>query len=152
VSAVARAEIAVPVGPERAFAAFAELGSWWPSEFSWSGEALVSLGLEPRAGGLATEIGPHGFRVDWGRVLDWQPPERLVLAWQIGPTRVPEPDPARASEVEVRFAPAGPESTRVSVEHRYFERHGDGAEEYAAGMTGGWETLLERYAASLRRA
>jgi hypothetical protein len=73
-----------------------------------------------------------------------------VLAWQIGPTRVPEPDPARASEVEVRFIPAGPETTRVSVEHRGFERHGDGAEEYAAGMTGGWERLLGRYAASLR--
>ena len=149
-SAVARAEVDVPVPPERAFDAFADLGSWWPAELSWSGDVLVSLALDPRPGGLATEIGPHGFRVDWGRVLDWQPPERLVLAWQIGPTRVPEPDPARASEVEVRFVPAGPETTRVSVEHRGFERHGDGAEEYAAGMTGGWEQLLGRYAASLR--
>lgn len=149
-SAVARAEVEVPVRVERAFDAFADLGSWWPAEFSWSGDALVSLALDPRPGGLATEIGPHGFRVDWGRVLDWRPPERLVLAWQIGPTRVPEPDPARAGEVEVRFLPAGPEATRVTVEHRGFERHGDGAEEYAAGMTGGWEQLLERYAASLR--
>jgi hypothetical protein len=62
---------------------------------------------------------------------------------------VPQPDPARASEVDVRFAADGADRTRVEVEHAGFERHGDGAEAYAAGMEQGWAHLLERYAAAV---
>ena len=148
-SLTADASTTVTAGADRAFALFADLGAWWPREFSWSGDALAGLELEPGEGGLASEYGPHGFRCDWGRVLTWEPPHRLVLAWQIGPTRAPEPVPARASEVEVRFEPAGPQATRVLLEHRGFERHGDGAAEYAAGMRTGWTYALERYAAAI---
>ena len=62
---------------------------------------------------MCFEVGPHGFRCDWGRVLAWQPPRRLVFTWQISPSRVPDPDPDHASEVEVSFAEEG-DDTRVA--------------------------------------
>ena len=138
----------VPAPPERAFAAFAEgLGDWWPPEYTWSQGVLEEIGIEGREGGLCFERGPHGFRCDWGRVLAYEPGARVVFSWQISPTRVPEPDPERASEVEVRFA-AAEEGTRVELEHRAFERHGEGAEGYEAAMASeqGWPYILERYA------
>jgi uncharacterized protein YndB with AHSA1/START domain len=81
-------------------------------------------------------------------VLVWEPPRRLVLAWQISPERAPEPDPAKASEVEVRFVAEGPSVTRVELEHRGFERHGAGGAGYRAGMGApqGWPYILDRYA------
>ena len=144
----ARASITLPLPPERAFAHFTEeFGSWWPAEYTWSQGALAEIGIEPREGGLCFERGPHGFRCDWGRVLRWQPPERLVFTWQISPTRVPQPDPALASEVDVRFSPMD-DGTLVDLVHSRFERHGEGAEEYAAAMGSpqGWEYILARLA------
>ncbi|HET8726192.1 MAG TPA: SRPBCC domain-containing protein, partial [Alphaproteobacteria bacterium] len=84
-------------------------------------------------------------------VLAWEPPHRLVLAWQISPRREPEPDPARASEVEVRFASEGPSVTRVAFEHRGFANHGADADGYRAGLDSaqGWTFILDRYAAAL---
>lgn len=146
----ARAEVEVAAGRREAFAAFADAARWWPREFTWSQEALRDLVIEPREGGLCSEIGPDGFRCDWGRVAAWEPPERLVLAWQIGPDRAPQPDPARASTVEVRFRAAGAGLTRVSLEHRGLERHGEGAAGYARAMREqGWPLVLARFAAAL---
>jgi uncharacterized protein YndB with AHSA1/START domain len=142
-----RSALRVPVPAERAFAAFtAGLAQWWVKEYTWSGpDALAEIGIEPREGGMAYEIGPHGFRSDWGRVVVWQPPHRLVFCWQIGPDRAPVPDPAKASEVEVRFTPEDGDGTRVEVEHRGFDRHGEAAEGYRAALTAGWQELLSRY-------
>ena len=105
----------------------------------------------PREGGFCFERGPHGFTCHWGRVLVWDPPARLVLAWQIAPDRAPEPNPAKASEVEVRFRAAGSASTRVDLEHRAFPRHGDAADTYRQALASpqGWPLILARYAASL---
>jgi uncharacterized protein YndB with AHSA1/START domain len=145
-----RASVTVAAAPERAFELFAErLGTWWPREFSWSQDKLEEIGLEPREGGVAYERGPHGFTIHWGRVTAWEPPERLVFLWQIGGDRTPQPDPDRASEVEVRFT-GEDGSTRVEVEHRAWERHGDGAREYRDGFeqAGAWPLALERFAAA----
>jgi uncharacterized protein YndB with AHSA1/START domain len=141
------AAVAVSASPERAFALFTRgLGDWWMAEYTWSGpESLGRIGMEPREGGLCYEIGPYGFRIDWGRVLVWEAPRLLVFSWQISPDRVPEPDPARGSEVEVRFAPNGA-GTRVDLVHRHFDRHGEGAAAYRGGMSVGWEQLLGRFA------
>jgi uncharacterized protein YndB with AHSA1/START domain len=145
-----RSTLLVPAPIERAFAVFARrLESWWVKEYTWSGpEALAEIGIEPREGGMAYEIGPHGFRTDWGRVVVWEAPRRLVFTWQIGPDRAPVPDPARASEVEVRFIPDG-DHTRVELEHRNFDRHGVAAEGYREALTAGWQELLSRYAAAV---
>jgi uncharacterized protein YndB with AHSA1/START domain len=84
-------------------------------------------------------------------VLAWEPPARLVLAWQIAPDRAPEPSPARTSEIEVRFQPSGPSATRVELEHRGFARHGEGGQAYRRGLASpaGWPFMLDRYATSL---
>lgn len=143
-------QVAVTVGlpPEQAFDLFTiGLGDWWMPEYTWSGPlALGRIGIEPREGGLCYEIGPYGFRIDWGRVLAWRPPSRVAFTWQISPERVPEPDPERASEVEVLFSPEG-DGTGVALTHRLFERHGAGAQAYRGGMSVGWQQLLGRYAA-----
>jgi uncharacterized protein YndB with AHSA1/START domain len=146
-----RSVLLLPTTLDRAFTVFtAGIGHWWVREYTWSGpESLVEIGIEPWEGGMAYEIGPYGFRIDWGRVLAWQPPHRLLLSWQIGPDRVPVPDPARASEVDVRFTaiPAGP--TRIEVTHLGFDRHGTAATGYREALTDGWHDLLSRYAAAV---
>jgi uncharacterized protein YndB with AHSA1/START domain len=137
----------VPIAPDEAFALFTTgLGSWWPREFSWSQDVLEEIGMETHEGGFLYETGPHGLRLDWGRVLTWAPPGKLVFSWQISPERVPEPNPARASEVEVRFEPSG-SGCRVLLQHRGFERHGGDGDGYAEMMrTQGWPLALERFA------
>ncbi|WP_076468833.1 SRPBCC family protein [Micromonospora avicenniae] len=146
-----RCDLVISAPTERAFAVFAgALTDWWVREYTWSGpEALSELGMEPRAGGMLYEIGPYGFRADWGRVLIWDPPRRLVFTWQIGPDRSPVPDPARASEVEVLFLAEAPGQTRVELEHRHFDRHGEAAEGYRQALTAGWHELLSRYVATV---
>lgn len=144
-----RHSLTVPVQPKQAFRVFtSDFGAWWPSEYTWSGEVLESIGIGSGAGGRCTEIGPEGFECDWGRVLAWEPPRRLVLAWHIGPHREPQPNPDNASTIEIRFEAAEAAGTRVELEHRGFERHGAGAAEYrdALGSERGWPWILSRYA------
>jgi uncharacterized protein YndB with AHSA1/START domain len=138
----------VKASPYRAFEMFADLWRWWPPEYTWSGELLEEIVIEPHLGGFCFERGPEGFRVDWGRIAEWDPPRRLVMAWQIRPNRAPEPDLRKASEVEVRFVPEG-HGTRIELEHREFDRHGEGADDYASAMRTGWEAALARFAAAL---
>jgi uncharacterized protein YndB with AHSA1/START domain len=141
-----RRTLTVAAPPDRAFSAFTDdLGSWWPSEYTWSGDVLDTIAIEPREGGRCFERGPYGFECDWGRVLACEPPRRLVFAWQISMRREPVPDPERASEVEVRFEP-GDSGTRVEVEHRGFERHGEDAETYRDALDSpqGWDYMLAR--------
>lgn len=148
---VIKEAVVVPAAPERAFALFAdELASWWPAEYTWAADGLEQIAIEPRVDGRCFERGPRGFECDWGRVLAWEPGARLAFSWQIGPDRVPVPDSDRASEVEVRFADAGKGATRVELEHRGFERHGEGGADYRAAMASerGWPYILARYADS----
>ncbi|MGI5212382.1 SRPBCC family protein [Plantactinospora sp. CA-290183] len=146
-----RSTLRVPASADRAFAVFTDrMADWWVKEYTWSGpRSLADIGIEPGIGGMAYEIGPHGFRSDWGRVLDWQPPRRLLFSWQIGPDRVPVPDPEEASEIEVEFTAEADGGTRVTLEHRDFDRHGEAAEGYREALTAGWHELLTRYATAV---
>jgi uncharacterized protein YndB with AHSA1/START domain len=149
-----RIDVLVPIAQTEAFRLFAEgFDAWWPREYTWSQQALEGIGLEPRAGGRCTERGPKGFRCDWGRVLEWSPPARLVLSWQIGAQRQPQPNPEHASTIEVVFRPEGSRATRVCVEHRELWRHGEGAAGYRAAMASeqGWKFILQRYAQAAGR-
>ncbi len=142
-------ELMIPMPRKDVFGRFTrEFGLWWPREYTWSKEALIDIGFEPREKSRCTERGPHGFQSDWGRVLVWRPPERLVLAWQIGPGREPQPNPMRASTVEILFCSDGPERTRIILEHRDFERHGENAAAYQEAMASemGWPFILKRFA------
>ena len=146
----------LPVSVDRAFAVFTEeMGRWWPVEKTFAHVALgqpVSFGtviVEPRAGGRWFELTTEGEEIDRGRVLAYEPPRRLVLTWQVTPNGQPDPDPSKASEVEIRFVSEGPTATRIELEHSGFERHRpDGAAVWRKAMesSDGWDTILDRFA------
>lgn len=146
-----RASITVDVPPDRAFGAFTgELGRWWPLAYTYAGAELDTAVIEPRAGGLWLERNRAGEETAWGEVRAWQPPSRLVLSFAVGADRAPEPE-ERASEVEILFLPEG-SGTRIELEHRDFEKHGDGAERLREGMGSpqGWPLILADCARYMR--
>jgi len=97
------------------------------------------------SGADAFERGVDGSECDWGKVLEWEPPNRLVVTWQISGEWRYDPDPARASEIEVRFVSDGPEQTIVELEHRHLDRLVLGqAMHDAVSGAGGWKSVLER--------
>ena len=107
--------------------------------------------IEGKVGGRCYSEQVDGTDCDWGQILVWEPPQRFVIAWQISPGWGYEPDLAKSSEVEVRFTPEADGSTRVDLEHRYFRRHGAGAEAMRTAVDGqmGWGELLQAFAAKV---
>jgi uncharacterized protein YndB with AHSA1/START domain len=81
-------------------------------------------------------------------VIAFEPPGRIVFSWDISPQWQIETDLDRASEVEVRFIAETPYRTRVEVEHRHLDRHGEGWEGLREGVAGdqGWPLYLGRFA------
>ncbi len=145
---VVRRVITVPAAPERAFQVFADrIGSWWPKEYSIGESDMADFVVEPRAGGRWYEIGVDGAQCDTGRVLAYEPPHRLVLAWHLTANWQFDPDPEHASEVEVRFA-AVAGGTEVVLEHRGFQAHGTDAPAVRGTVDspGGWDFCLAAYA------
>ena len=148
-SAAIAHETVVEAGVETAFDIFtAHLGAWWPLAYTFSLDRFRDAAIEPRAGGVWFERDETGASLPWGEVRAFEPASRIVLAFAIGPDRKPAGNDA-ASEVEVRFASDGPGRTRVVIEHRAFERHGEGGDALRDGMDSpqGWPLIL----AELRR-
>jgi uncharacterized protein YndB with AHSA1/START domain len=146
-----REEILVEAPIEKAFRVFTdEMGMWWPSDHHILEAELAGMVLEPRVGGHIYDRGVDGSECRWARVLAYEPPDRLVFSWDIGLDWKLQTDPARTSEVEVRFVPEGPDRTRVTLEHRNIERHGEGWEQMhaAVGSPGGWRRGLDAFAAA----
>jgi uncharacterized protein YndB with AHSA1/START domain len=142
--------ITVAASQERAFDVFtAQFGTWWPREYSIGEADMADFVMEPKVGGRWYEVGVDGKECDTGRVLVFDPPERVVFAWHLDAQFQYDPDPEHASEVEVRFVAEGPSQTRVELEHRGFERHGDGAEGVRGGVDRGWPYCLELYAKAI---
>jgi uncharacterized protein YndB with AHSA1/START domain len=143
-----RREVTVAVPPERAFEVFTGgMGTWWPLETHHIGEQVpVDVVIEPHVGGRCFERAADGTECDWGRVLAWEPPGRLVFARHLTSEWAFDPDPENATHVEVRFTPDG-DGTRVELEHRHLERYADKAAEMheALGSDGGWTGLLRLY-------
>jgi uncharacterized protein YndB with AHSA1/START domain len=108
----------------------------------------VETVFEPRVGGGIYDRGVDGSECRWARVLAYEPPERVVFSWDISPQWGIESDLERTSEVEVRFIAETAERTRVELEHRNLDRHGDGweGERAAVDSGGGWPLYLQRYA------
>jgi uncharacterized protein YndB with AHSA1/START domain len=149
VDAVVRRSITVAASQHRAFEVFtAQLGRWWPKEYRIGAVEMADFVLEPKVGGRWYEVGVDGTECDTGRVTAYEPPDRLTLAWGLDANWKYDPDPAHASEVEVRFIAQGPTQTRVELEHRRFERHGAGAEAVHGSVSspGGWSYCLELFA------
>jgi uncharacterized protein YndB with AHSA1/START domain len=108
--------------------------------------------FEAHVGGNIYDRGVDGSECRWARVLAFEPPNRVVFSWDISPQWQLETNPERASEVEVRFVAETPERTRVELEHRNLDRHGDGWEGMREGVAGdqGWPLYLERFSAQVR--
>jgi uncharacterized protein YndB with AHSA1/START domain len=140
----------VEATPERAFRVFTEgIGTWWsPDHHILQGE-LSEMVFEPRAGGHIIDRGVDGSECRWARVLVYEPPTRVVFSWDINLAWQIEQDPARTSEVEIRFVEEEPGRTRVLLEHRNLDRHGDGWEQMrdAVGSPDGWAVGLQGFAA-----
>jgi uncharacterized protein YndB with AHSA1/START domain len=144
-----RHEVVVQAPIERAFSVFTEgFGSFKPPEHNILSVELAETVFEPRVGGDVYDRGVDGSVCRWARVLAYEPPERVVISWDINPQWQIETDPDKTSEVEVRFIPEGPDRTRVELEHRAIDRHGDGWEAVREGVDseGGWPTYLRRFA------
>ncbi len=147
--------ITVKATIERAFEVFtAGIDTWWPRSHHIGQSPLKTNVVETRVNGRCYGLSVDGTECDWGRVLVWEPPRRLVLAWQITPDWRFEPDLAKSSEVEVRFTPGTGGMTRVDLEHRYFGRHGAGGDAIrtAVSGSGGWPALLQLFASKLDEA
>lgn len=89
-TAAIRQSLILPVDAAAAFSIFTDrFEAWWPREYTWSQAALETIGITPHEGGLCFEIGPHGFRCDWGRVLAWDEPNGLVFTCGSSPLWCP---------------------------------------------------------------
>ncbi|MGE2690903.1 SRPBCC family protein [Mycolicibacterium pulveris] len=144
-----RHHVVVAAPLERAFRVFTDqFGDFKPREHNLLGVPIAETVFEPRVGGHIYDRGEDGSVCKWATVVAYEPPHRVVFTWNIGPTWQLESDSARCSEVEVRFTPESADRTRVDLEHRHIERHGEGWAAVAEGVgeEGGWPLYLRRYA------
>lgn len=144
-------DVAVPI--ERAFKVFTEqFDRIKPREHNMLGVAIAETVFEPRVGGHVYDRGVDGRECRWARVLAYEPPHRVVISWDISPRWQIETDLNRTSEVEIRFIAESPERTRVELEHRNIDRHGEGWEASRDGVRneGGWPLYLQRFADLLK--
>jgi uncharacterized protein YndB with AHSA1/START domain len=143
-----RHEVVVEAPIERAFSVFTErFGAFKPREHNLLGAEIAETVFESRVGGHVYDRGVDGSECRWARVLAYEPPNRVVISWDISPRWQVETDPEKTSEVEVRFVAETPERTRVELEHRNLDRHGDGWQAVREGVDsdGGWPLYLRRF-------
>jgi uncharacterized protein YndB with AHSA1/START domain len=143
-----RKEIVVEAPIERAFRVFTEeFDRIKPREHNMLGVEIAETVFETRAGGRIYDRGVDGSEFGWARVLAFEPPHRVLFSWDLDPRFQVESDLEKTSEVEVRFVAESPERTRVELEHRHLDRHGEGweGERDAVASDGGWVLYLRRY-------
>jgi uncharacterized protein YndB with AHSA1/START domain len=148
-----RTQIVVDAPLERAFRVFTEqFDRVKPREHNMLDVDIAQTIFEPRVGGHIYDRGVDGSECRWARVLAYEPPDRVVFSWDISPHWQVETDPDKCSEVEVRFISETPERTRVELEHRNLDRHGEGWEGVRDGVAApeGWPLYLGRFAAAVR--
>lgn len=148
--AAVRKTFTVAAPPQKAFEVFtAGLDRWWPKTHTIGKAPLKRAVMEPKAGGRWYGIDENGGEDEWGDVLAWEPPERLLLAWRI--SHEWGYDANLLTEVEVRFTAVDDGQTRVDFEHRGLERLGDSAAAVAAraSMDGGWGLILDSFKAAV---
>jgi uncharacterized protein YndB with AHSA1/START domain len=144
-----RHSIVVEAPIEKAFKVFTEdFGRFKPPEHNMLGVEIRETVFEARIGGHVFDRGVDGSTFSWARVLAYEPPDRVVISWDLSPQWQIEANPAKTSEVEVSFQAESPTQTRVELEHRYLDRHGEGWEGVREGVDGdqGWPLYLRRFA------
>ena len=129
----------VKCGVANAFEVFTRgIGSWWPlDELALAPGEVKEVVWEEREGGEVYEVSNSGERSHWATVLEWEPPSRLVLAWNIL-------DRGDVTEVEVRFL-AAHGRTRVELEHRGWENVELDAPTKRGDYDVGWDFVLGEY-------
>jgi uncharacterized protein YndB with AHSA1/START domain len=133
--------VTVKAPPARAFALFTgNIGKWWPPAMTIGKIPTIDIVLTPQVGGKWYQRDAKGNEIQWGKVLAWEPPGRVLLAWQLNTSFAY--DPNLVTEVEVSFVPAESGGTTVTLTHRNLERFGTAAETHASSLSGGWPTLL----------
>jgi DNA-binding transcriptional ArsR family regulator len=143
------ASIVVEAPVTRAFKVFTEdFGRFKPPEHNMLGVEIAETVFEPKVGGDVYDRGVDGSICRWARVVAYDPPNSVLLTWDISPHWQIETDPLKTSEWEVRFVAETPERTRVEIEHRNLQRHGEGWQGVRDGVAGdqGWPLYLRRYA------
>lgn len=141
-----RRTLRVKAPQDRAFKVFtARMGDWWPKTYSLLKSPTKAVVVEPAVGGRWYEIGEDGSEYPWGRVLAWEAPDRVLLAWQL--TAEWAYDETFETTVEVTFRADG-DHTVVEFEHRDLERFGDRAQAQREGMDGGWGQILDGFVAA----
>jgi len=130
--------LTVARGQDETFRFYTErLNDWWPkATHSLGHEKTVHVAFEPRVGGRIFETQEDGSEHQWGKILVWDAPGRVVHSWHVGR------DEAKATEVEITFTPLGPDETRVDLVHRNWENYGDGVEEAHKGYSPGWDFVF----------
>lgn len=140
--------VSVPAPPAVAFSAFGEgMRDWWPEKHGFSGAPLEYIGFAPEIGALWEERGEDGAKMTWGRVRDVEAPYRVRLSWELTADWQGTEGPEQGSEIECVFTGEGP-VTRVTLTHRAFERHGDGADRMREAMSSdseGWPHLMRAF-------
>jgi uncharacterized protein YndB with AHSA1/START domain len=142
-------QVVVEASIDEAFSVFTEgIGTWMPPEYNMLAVPIAERVFEPRAGGRVYDRGTDGSECQWARVLVYEPPNRVVIGWLISPHWQIETDPSKISEVDVRFVSEAPNRTRVELEHRHIDRHGEGWQKQRdeLGAEGGWPGCMRRYA------
>jgi uncharacterized protein YndB with AHSA1/START domain len=141
-STAVRTEVVVEAPIERAFEVFtAEMESWWDPDHHLIEAPLAEMVVEPRVGGRIFDRGTDGSECHWSRVLAWEPPTLFVFSWDINTRWEIETDLEKTSEVAVTFTAEGPDRTRVELEHRHLDRHGEGWEGMRDAVGSGWSDL-----------
>jgi uncharacterized protein YndB with AHSA1/START domain len=141
-----RTTVIVGVPVERAFEVFTQqMNAWWPRDKKIGAGELAEAVLEAREGGRWFERDLDGNECQWGQVLRYEPPQRLVLAWQINGSWQYDAD--LITEVDIQFIAEGPARTRVELEHRDLQRFGDQADGIRSAFEspGGWPGMLAAY-------
>ena len=139
-----RKQLTVEAPLDRAFRVFtANMGTWWPKQHHIGASELKDCVIEPKANGRWYEVGEDGSTCEWGKVLAWDPPRRVLLAWQLNGEFKYDPD--LLTEVEVSFTALGPRQTQVSFEHRNLERLGAVADRLVKEMGEGWGQILQSF-------
>jgi len=144
-----RKRLLVNTSQKRAYEVFTQkINSWWPRTHHIGKTPVKEFLLEPRVNGRWYSTHEDGSECDTGKVLLWEPPNRLILAWQInGEFQYVS---SLITEIEIKFIPDGPAKTIVEFEHRDLERLGGGGKT-AESMDGGWGMVLELYAKEAAR-
>ena len=146
-----RKTIRVNAPIDHAFDVFSSgLARWWPFDHGVGKKPIQKVMMEPRLGGRWLEIAEDGTQTSVATITHWEPPHRLVMLWQINAQW--KSDIAMKSEVDVRFAAAGPEATDVELVHHRFETMGaEAGASMRKDVDGGWPGLLERFAQEAAR-